>query len=60
MFSEEIDSVLSSYNNMIGYDMYNHICDTSPQIAYIKYDAFSQKTTIVTNDGYSWMFVVTH
>nr|DAE65097.1 MAG TPA: hypothetical protein [Bacteriophage sp.]DAJ69686.1 MAG TPA: hypothetical protein [Caudoviricetes sp.]DAW00123.1 MAG TPA: hypothetical protein [Caudoviricetes sp.]DAZ74728.1 MAG TPA: hypothetical protein [Caudoviricetes sp.] len=43
---------------MIDSHMYNHICDTSPQISYIKYDAFSQKTTIVTNDGYSWIFIV--
>lgn len=58
MYSEEIDSLLSSHNYMIDSHMYNHICDTSPQISYIKYDAFSQKTTIVTNDGYSWMFIV--
>lgn len=58
MYSEEIDSLLSSHNYMIDSHMYNHICDTSPQISYIKYDAFSQKTTIVTNDGYSWIFIV--
>lgn len=58
MYSEEIDSLLSSHNYMIDSRVYNHICDSSPQISYIKYDAFSQKTTIVTNDGYSWIFIV--
>ena len=49
MYSEEIDSLLSSHNYMIDSHMYNHICDTSPQISYIK--------SIIKKDAYAQLIV---
>lgn len=59
MYSEEINQLLSDHNYVIDSHVYDHICNSSPQISYIKYDAFLQRTTMVTNDGYSWIFTVT-
>lgn len=58
MYSHEIDKVLNENNYDIGANTYLHICRTSPQLNHIKYDAYSNKFQMWSNDGYHWEFVV--
>lgn len=58
MYSEEISSLLSENNYMIKRTEYFNICDTSPQISHVHYDAYSNRYHIYTDDGYHWEFAV--
>lgn len=54
MYSHEIVQTLKSHNYNIDSDTYLHICDSSPQIAHIKYDPYDNSFHLWTNDNYYW------
>lgn len=58
MYSSEIDKIMYENNYNIHADIYNKICDESPQIKHIKYDAFNNNFEIWTNDEYYWRFSI--
>lgn len=58
MYSYEIDQILETQNNSIDSDTYLHICNNSPQIVRVKYEAFEDKFHVWTNDNYYWTFKV--
>lgn len=58
MYSYEIDQILKSQNYIINSVLYLQICNTSPQITRIKYEAFQDSFTIWTDDGWCWNFKV--
>ena len=58
MFSFEISSRMSEKDYKISASDYFEICNTSPQITHVHYDAYSNKFHIYTNDDYHWEFEV--
>ncbi len=56
MYSWEIDTLMKIKNCLLEVEEYCKICDTSPQISRIKYDAFNNTFEIWTNDNYYWNF----
>lgn len=58
MYSNEIETILNHFSNNIDSDTYSHICNTSPQISRIKYDAFRNEFYIETRDNYQFNFRV--
>lgn len=57
MYDREIQSALSYYNFNLPSTVYLHICNTSPQITHIKYDAFTNRFNMTTNEN-NWNFTV--
>lgn len=58
MFSHEINEIMTKRQYNIGKSDYFNICDTSPQISHVHYDAYSNRYHIHTDDGYHWEFAV--
>ena len=58
MYSWEIDNFFKSHNFCIEPCDYFKICNTSPQINFIKYDSFNNNFYISTNDGFNWTFIL--
>lgn len=58
MYSCEIDTLLKSNNYNIDSQTYINICNTSPQLARIKYDPYGNYFEIWTKDNYYWKFTV--
>lgn len=58
MYSYEIEEILKKNGHMIKASVYLGICDSSPQITEINYDAFSDNFKIWTNDNYYFEFKV--
>ena len=60
MYSWEIDGIIKDYNYTLPSSVYIKISDVnnSPQITHIKYDAWSNRFNMWTNDGSNWSFIV--
>ena len=58
MCTYEIDQTMKQHNYNLPSDVYSHICDTSPQITHIKYNAWDSLFEISTSDGGYWKFYV--
>lgn len=58
MYSWEIDNILKNSNYTIDADTYFHICNTSPQISWIKFNPYSNEYETRTDDGYYWNYKV--
>ena len=58
MYSVEIQKVLEENNHNIDSETYIDICQNSPQICHVKYDAFQDNFLIETTDGYQFYFKV--
>ena len=58
MYSHEIQQLMELRNYLLGVKEYLHICNTSPQINYIHYDAWQDNFKIATDDRYEWTFKV--
>ena len=58
MYSVEIQKVLEENNYNIDSETYIDICQNSPQIYHVKYDAFQDNFLIETSDGYQFYFKV--
>lgn len=58
MYSWEIDQLLKNNNYRVSSDTYLNICSTSPQINYVRYNAFGSYFEIHTDDMYYWKFFV--
>ena len=60
MYSEEIQNWLSERNYNLSSDEYIWLTlySKSIQIDHIKFDPYSSKFSIWTNDGYSWQITV--
>ena len=54
MYSSEIDDIMKKRNYCLPSRLYQMIVDNSSQICRVKYDAFSDKFSIWTSDGYYW------
>lgn len=54
MYSYEIDQIIKSQNYNIDSESYINICNTSPQIARVKYNPYDNKYEIWTTDNYYW------
>ena len=50
----EIDDILKKRNYCLPSHLYFKIVDNSSQICQVKYDAYSDKYSIHTDDGYHW------
>ena len=57
MYSYEIDNILKKNNYIVTIDLYKEISSSS-QICFIKYDTYSNKFCLSTEDGYNWIFEV--
>ena len=58
MYSWEIQQLMELKNYIIYVDEYLKICNTSPQIREINYNAFEDKFHIATDDRYDFNFKV--
>ena len=58
MYSYEIQRILEENNYNIDSEIYINICQNSPQIYHVKYDAFQDNFLIETRDGYQFYFKV--
>jgi hypothetical protein len=58
MYSVEIQKVLEENNYNIDSETYIDICQNSPQICHVKYDAFQDNFLIETRDGYQFYLKV--
>lgn len=56
MFSYEIDSLMRSKGYCINKEDYVEIIESTPQLARVNFDAYSNKFHIWTDDGYDWEF----
>lgn len=54
MYSSEIDHIVKAQNYCLPSHLYLQIVDNSSQICQVKYDAYSYKYSIHTDDGYHW------
>lgn len=54
MYSSEIDHIVKAQNYCLPSHLYLQIVDNSSQICQVKYDAYSDKYSIHTTDGYHW------
>lgn len=57
MYSYEIDNLCKQKNYVLSVADYKQIIASS-QIIHIKYDPYSDKFYIVTEDGYNWEIYV--
>lgn len=58
MYSWEIQQLMEMRNYLISVEEYLSICEASPQIIEVKYDAYQDNFMIKTNDGYNVYFKV--
>lgn len=58
MYSHEIERLLKIKQNIISTSEYFEIISSSPQIDYIKYNAYNDTTEIKTNDKYHFKFKI--
>ena len=58
MYSWEINDLMMKRKNRITPKEYFQICDTSPQITHIHYDAGSRKYTIYADENNVWEFMI--
>lgn len=58
MYSHEIQNQLEKHSYSISSNEYIDICTNSPQIELIKYNPYSNRYTLSTDDGYAWEFEV--
>ena len=58
MYSWEIQQLLELKNYLIDVEDYIKICNTSPQIKEINYNAFEDNFHIATEDRYDFKFNV--
>ena len=58
MYSWEIDEILKNNNFNIDSGTYINICNTSPQINYIKYEPYGQYFEMWDCNGKYWKFKV--
>ena len=54
MYPSEIDQFKKSQNYCLPHHLYLQILVNSSQICQVKYDAYSDKYSIHTDDGYHW------
>ena len=54
MYSSEIDDIVKKRNYCLPAYLYFKIGGNSSQICQVKYDAYSDKYSIRTTDGYYW------
>lgn len=54
MYSSEIDDIVKKRNYCLPSKLYFKIVENSSQISQVKYDAYSDKYSIHTTDGYHW------
>lgn len=60
MYTYEIDNIMRKYNYTLPSYLYLQICNTSPQISYVGYNAYDSSYKISTYDGGYWKFNVYH
>lgn len=58
MYSWEIQQLLEMKQYLLEAKEYFNICETSPQINWIKYDNYNDTFTITTDDRYKFEFKV--
>lgn len=58
MYSHEIQNQLQEHSYSIGSNKYIDIYTNSPQIKFAKYNPYSNRYTLATDDGYTWEFEV--
>lgn len=58
MYDWEINQILQQNQNNIDSETYLHICSTSPQINYIKYEPYGNFFEMWSNDGMHFKFTV--
>ena len=58
MYSWEINEIMIKRNYVIRPEEYMQICNSSPQISWVHYDAYTQRHQIHTDDGYLWDCIV--
>ena len=54
MYSSEIDDILKKRNYCLPSHLYFKIVENSSQMCQVKYDAYSDKYSVHTDDGYHW------
>lgn len=57
MYSYEINNVLKQNNYIVTVDLYKEI-SSSTQICFVKYDPYSNRFSLSSEDGYNWIFEV--
>lgn len=58
MYTQEIDEIIRSKGYVITRKQYFDICNSSPQISHIHYDAYWNRYHIYTEDGGDWEFSI--
>ncbi len=53
MYSHEIQNQLEKHSYSISSNEYMDICINSPQIKFVKYNPYSNRYTLATDDGYT-------
>ena len=58
MYDWELTQYISERRGQLSNNEYMYICNTSPQIDHIKYDAWSDKFEMWSKNGCYWSFKV--
>ena len=58
MYSYEIENLMKCKQYLLDIKEYFYVCDTSPQIARIKYNSYCDDFEMWTYDQYYWKFKV--